>query len=653
MRIIKYIYLILLFMGWSGHLLARAPQLIGIVNSPEGRVICFQIPEGVMVQNIAVHVYNLENGEKADATTSFFDSGGYCFVKVPENQTKNSYAYEFQFSLSDGTQYSSSKYEATNERWFDWLGSDLKWTDAVSGQPGRDPLIDAWYSPYPGWEGYIGFNSTTIYKALVTCAEGYFQYDFPADHPYDLLETQYGVATYDPETWLEDGDVHFVFSVNGEVKEEQDMRAPGISGSSTNESYVRTFTTPLSGQTSVKMAGKVLNTASTGDIMVFALPRVYYKAEARLPQTLDWPAEKAIDEYRPFKYTLPATSDAGLPVVYRLVYGSEYASLEGSVLNVNQIPEGDYIEIEAFQPGNEVYRPTDVSRCRFTVSGQKVVATTEDYLLHENETVDEIIVKGDKESVGQISVESGSANIGRLVLQYTFIPGEWNFISFPSNADLNKITNLSELGYVYDKGDKAFYVLEYNTKKRADNPDETAWTRLKTPSIKAGKGYIMGVSRSSENPNNDPVTVTFTFDNVTLDLNKEQNGVVGVNMDFYEVKPGTKFPVYIKPANGVKGNTLRFDLVFEPKDLTSLPMNYEHELQECRITFNPNRSGIRLTLPTSEAAKVLIFDHKDRLVKAVRYESPYLIDIKDLKKGEYQVLIEYGNAREFKTLVID
>lgn len=651
MKIRAYIYLILLFLGWSGHLVARDPQLIGAVNSPDGKVACFELEAGEQVKSVSIICFNMLNGEKTAQEAAGFQNGKYFFVNIPKNETEKHYSYQIVLGLSDGTEFYSHKYEETTGRWFDWLGSDVKWTEAASGVAGRPPLIDAWHSPFPGFESYIGFNGGVIFKALVTCPEGYFQYVFPEETSYDMLKMQYGVANMDPETGSTTGIVNFAFWVDDKLLFEQVMYAGMSRG--TPGPYARDFETAITGGTKVKMAGDPYDGKTEGDIMVFALPRVYLKESGGQAQTIDWMTEMNLDENRPFKYTLTAKASSGLPIQYRLVHGTEYASLNGSVLDVTKIPLDDYIEVEAFQPGNEQFKPSDIYRCRFTVSGKKVVDSKEVYVLHENEEISEIIVKGDKESVGQLSVENGSASVGKLVLQYTFVPGEWNFISFPSNADLSKITNLEELGYAYNTGNKAFYVLEYNTKKRAESPDKTAWTRLSKPAVLANKGYIMGVSRSDDNPNNDPVTVTFTFDNVTLDLNKDQNGMLGVNMNFYEVEPGSEVPVYIKPADGVKGNILKFDVKFEPKTRNDLAMNYQYELEQSRITFNPNRSGIRITLPTSETAKVLIFDKKERLVKAVRYESPFLIDIQDLKKGEYQVLIQYGNAQEYKKLVIE
>lgn len=650
MKIVRYIYLILLFLGWYGQINARTIQRIGVMDSPEGKVACFELLPSDQIESISVVLFNMVNGEKTTVEATGYRNGNYYFINIPQNVIENNFSYQFNMTLSDGEEFKSSKYDMFKGRWFDWLGSDVKWTEAETDYPKREPLVDACYSYDPAWG--LPFNRTTYYKAIVTCAKGHFTFDFPEDTPYDILELDYGVATFDTETWSENGDVRFVFTVNGEKKEENVMYAPGFFSSTAPPPYTRHFETSISGGSRIIMSGDCIDD-NDGDIMVFALPRVYFKQLERQEQTIDWDTEKTIDESRPFTYTLTAKASSGLPICYRLVHGDQYARLEGDILNVTEIPENDFIEIEAFQPGNGEYEPSDVYRCRFTVSGKKIVGSKETYQLYQNEEIDEIIVKGDKESVGQLSVDKGAANVKKLVLQYTFIPGEWNFISFPSNADLNKITNLESLGYTYNRGEKAFYVLEYNTKKRAENPEETAWTRLEKPSVLANKGYIMGVSRSPDNPTNDPVTVTFTFDNLTLDLNKEQNGIIGVNMDFYEVTPETEIPVYIKPANGVKGNIMKINVKFEPKTRNDLAMNYQYELEQSRITFNPNRSGIRITLPTSETAKVLIFDKKERLVKAVRYESPFLIDIQDLKKGEYQVLIQYGNAQEYKKLVIE
>ena len=63
-------------------------------------------------------------------------------------------------------------------------------------------------------------------------------------------------------------------------------------------------------------------------------------------------------------------------------------------------------------------------------------------------------------------------------------------------------------------------------------------------------------------------------------------------------------------------------------------------------------AGIRLTLPDNTPAKLAIYDASgEKLVKAVRYVSPMMIDIRDLKAGNYQMIVSYGNAIGVKTFV--
>jgi hypothetical protein len=70
------------------------------------------------------------------------------------------------------------------------------------------------------------------------------------------------------------------------------------------------------------------------------------------------------------------------------------------------------------------------------------------------------------------------------------------------------------------------------------------------------------------------------------------------------------------------------------------------------VTYVPGFAGIRLTLPDNTPAKVAIYDASgEKLVKAVRYVSPMMIDIRDLKAGNYQMIVSYGNAIGVKTFV--
>ena len=187
---------------------------------------------------------------------------------------------------------------------------------------------------------------------------------------------------------------------------------------------------------------------------------------------------------------------------------------------------------------------------------------------------------------------------------------------------------------------------------RAEQPEKTAWEKLLTPQVIRNQGYIMGVSRSADNPDNTPVEVTFVLDNVSLGMDADMEGSMNVALNLMQVEPGTEVPVYVMP-DGVKGAPLKVMVRFSPSDRSVLPMNYAAALDEMRVTFNPNRSGIRLTLPTSEKARVVFFDKKGKVIKAIKYESPQLIDVKDMPQGKYQLYIEYGNAYCIKELDLD
>lgn len=156
----------------------------------------------------------------------------------------------------------------------------------------------------------------------------------------------------------------------------------------------------------------------------------------------------------------------------------------------------------------------------------------------------------------------------------------------------------------------------------------------------------------ADNPGDKPVEVTFVLGNTTLGVDASGNGSMNVELNMMQLEPGTEFPVYVMPDDDVKGAPLKVMVRFSPDDLSALPVNHAKALEDVRVTFNPNNSGIRLTLPTQEQAKVVIFDSKERMVKAVKYVSPYLIDITGLEPGSYQLYIQYGNATATRPLEI-
>lgn len=91
-------------------------------------------------------------------------------------------------------------------------------------------------------------------------------------------------------------------------------------------------------------------------------------------------------------------------------------------------------------------------------------------VLKDGDEIDELTVYADARSCGQVVVESGLARMDKLVLKYTFTPGEWNFVSFPADASLSRISNLDALGYRLNDGQKAFYLCEYDTRRHAGQP---------------------------------------------------------------------------------------------------------------------------------------------------------------------------------------
>ena len=77
----------------------------------------------------------------------------------------------------------------------------------------------------------------------------------------------------------------------------------------------------------------------------------------------------------------------------------------------------------------------------------------------------------------------------------------------------------------------------------------------------------------------DPVEVTFTMDNVSLDFESSDSSVESYAGPF-KVEPGTRQDVYIKPVN-VKGNTLKVSVDFQPENLSVLPINHAKALEGC------------------------------------------------------------------------
>lgn len=386
------------------------------------------------------------------------------------------------------------------------------------------------------------------------------------------------------------------------------------------------------------------------DVAAIGGARFYYPVKKKQEQSISWKQEKKVIHNQPFKMELDATASSGLPLAYRVKKGSEYACIENkNTLNFTKIPEQGEVVVEAYQPGDATWASSSISQCVFRMTKGIVVQKGQRVELDGGQELEEVVVYGDASSFGQVVVKNGIVNVKKLILKYTFVPKAWNFISFPTDVDVNAISNLNEKGYYLNNktaGRGAYYIRSYDTEARAENPTGNVWASLATSKVQGLKGYIMGINNAL---GMEPVEITFTIDNVALDFESTIRPI-HLTLDLTQTLPGSIQEVYIKPAN-VKGNTLKVNVTFQPEDESELPVNHERALQNMRVTFTPNRRGIRLTLPDQTPAKVAIYDKRGKkLVKAVRYVSPMAIDLTGIESGTYQMVVSYGKASTVQTL---
>lgn len=649
----RYIF-VLLFSLLGLHSQAQSIELIGLVPSADGslagRKILAKVDDGgAGISTVQLVSFSLRDGSSTVTSDNIPLSGGYYLLPIPETldrdftvpllDTKDRYAYRAKFTSKAGNNYISEMIEDNGVERFRWIGADVKWNAATSGYDNRikyDQGIDGG-NPFP-------VDGINFYKSFSTHATGSFTFNFAEDTPYSRLFTYYGIQDNKSA-----GDIKFTLTVNGELKDTHTMYAKNNPVKPSDGIYLRKYDVAIDGQTDIVIKGDMIDDINQ-DHMNFPLGRLYLKKDVRKEQEATWPATEILAYGKPFKHTLDAGFTSGGTGLYYITSGSEYATIEGNVLNVHTIPTDDsaYIEVAAVQPGTDEYLTSPLSTCRFYVVNDKTVPADGKLVLNNGDEVDELTVYANPSSRGQVVVNNGFASVNKLILKYTFNPGEWNFISFPANVSLSQISDLNSLGYTLNGSQKAFYLCEYNTRSRAEQPSKTAWTKLTSDNVIKNKGYIMGVSRSADNPDNKPVEVTFVFENTTLGFDTSNSGSLNVELNMMQLEPGSEIPVYVMPDDGLKGSPLKVMVKFSPKDISSLPVNYVKALDDARVTFNPNRSGIRLTLPTQDQAKVVIFDSKEHVVKAVKYVAPYLIDVTDLKPGKYQLYIQYGNATATK-----
>lgn len=619
---------------------AQKVEMIGILSHNGEKYVCGKVDPGTKtITSVELYCFNMNTGEKSYKQDYIKYDNGYYMFKIQTGQAIK-YGYRIVPTFNDNTKLYSTNIEENGVDRFEWLASDYKWTDADSGY--KSEIADA------GIEGNTPFtvNSTAYYKGFTTHAAGFIQFDFVEDSPFRRFYTLYGIQD---DCYY--GDLEFIFSVNGVEMEKQTMYAK--SNKPNGGPFIREFEYTIDGATTILIESGDLLGDNWGDHMNFPMGRVYYKPDERTTQTIAWQEEKILSSTKPFSHQLEAKTSSGLDIIYRISKGAEYASLDGTTLNITAIPEDkiEYIEVEAFQPGNDEYKHSDLYKCRYYIHNNKTVQKNEKLVITDNSDIEELVIYGDAQSVGQVVVQNGLVKVNRLILKYTFMPGKWNFITFPGEFNIDQISDLNSKGYYLNQTPKPYYICEYDTRSRAETPEKGSWKRLDSPIVKRNKGYIMGLARTDEN-DQTPVEITFTLDNTSLGTTADKDGTLNVALNLIQLEPDKEFPVYIQ-AEGVKSNILTVMMKFHPKDVEELPLNFAKALEQARVTFNPNHSGIRLTLPESTPAKLLIFNKRGKLVKAVKYVSPHLIDITDLKKGRYTLLVEYGNSQDFKELVIE
>lgn len=367
--------------------------------------------------------------------------------------------------------------------------------------------------------------------------------------------------------------------------------------------------------------------------------RLYYKLRNKQIQSISWEKETNLNIYKPTSVPLTAVTSSGLKPFYRITAGKEYATITtDGQLNFAKAPSRADIVVEAYQPGNLSFSPTESTTCTFHVVNSITVAKNELLELEGGTKLEELVIYSDASESGQVVVKSGVVNVKEIIYKRTFLPNQWQFISFPADIDLTEISDLSTLGFRLNANSgKAYYLKSYDSKVRSEKPNEDAWVALSQPKVKKMKGYLMSINGSESQE------ITFRFNNIGIN-SQDGTSSLFLNLDMLQSKPNSESYVYISPAN-IKGNTLRVTVKFDPTDTSVLPVNYEQALKNMRIINTIDCQGIRLSLPDQTPAKVILMNKKGKKIfKALKYISPAIIDVSDMKEGTYLLQIQYGNA---------
>ena len=267
------------------------------------------------------------------------------------------------------------------------------------------------------------------------------------------------------------------------------------------------------------------------------------------------------------------------------------------------------------------------------LTGNLTVNKDEKKEIPAGSSISELVIYGDNASVGQITVSGGVIQIDKLIYKYSFTPGQWGFISFPVDVNIKTMSNLDALGVTY-----AFK--RFNTTKASQKAEP--WEKVTT--LLGLQGYSIYIEPTQEN---NPVEVTFSLDNLNMDTESSKR-MLFLSLDMTNEEPGKSQTLYVNAKN-IKSNVLKLDVSYSPENTSALPMNYEMALKDARIIPTTDKKGVRLSLPDSEPAKVLILNKKgDKILKKILYAAPGVIDVSDLRKRSYQMIIQYGTATVVK-----
>lgn len=583
-------------------------------------------PKGAVVENLKLEIFDNVRTLKSLGSLYPSSSGG-----MPQTIPFNLPAGADQNSVLRLTYKFASAKEVTTPYWqngefFDYM-SDLSarlstgWGTATTNKPYGDNQTLS-----------IGTSPTVYAKGFGFHATGYAESNIDLS-PYYRFAADIGGHTITNKT--RDARIHFTLQ-NG---------ATSLCDTIATWQTVLDWDFPINNKQTVKLsASKSPEGDNTNNVVAIGAPRFYYMPEGKQIHEIVWDSEMALHEYKSVTIPLEAMASSGLDISYRIVKGNDLASISGNNLVINDLDDGSRREIivEAYQAGNDIFGAAEACRKVFRVISGLEVGRDETVSLKGNHSFDELIVHADRNSSGQVDVKNGVVNVNKLILKYTFVPGEWNFIAFPAGADIEKISDFADLGFAYNSPvGPTYYIEKYDTKDRADGSDKVAWTSLDSPIVEGMKGYAVAIGGTDSL---EPVEVTFTFDNLGLDLSTfSQDFNIALNLT--DKSAGSTTKVTVRPVNA-KGNDLNVDVELTTAATAKLPINYERALSEARFTFAGNgKQAIRFTLPDQTPARVVFFDKGGKnMVKAVKYISPMAIDVSDLKPGSYNVVVSYGNA---------